>query len=972
VLHRRRRAAGGPLANQRGPIGGAAAETGARHRAGAAAVALVHGLCRTPLSELFPHAGAADGDAIPFRVHMEVDHSVDDLLIVSETGRNSYVQAKADRNVRRALLDTLKQWVNAVANDDMQDDALVLCTAYSSTVVDRLSRALTRLRDPYAQALSANEQAAVDGMRTDILALKPEADKTGTRDELLRRAVIWHADCASSTSPAVTAACTMLSSILGGHDKGRAAFSLLREEISELAQARSGLDVDQARALLIKAGLAPARSISMSTRSALVKYRTAMRDRARDLAIPGLPLDIRPLPVPRLLENLRVRCPGFVDSRYPSAGAYQVVPLTVVVRRVPRIALLGGPGVGKTTALVHLAAATANQAAAPMPVMVRLGKLVDRFKKEREVEIGDHVLVEAMDVPTLDAAAANLVRSEALARIGAGRALVILDALDEAGDIRRDLARALKSWLDTAHDDLRVIVSSRDTAYSSAAILGLAEVELCPPFDIDSTVLRVVEHAADWSGRPDPDDDIARWLAKRLLWLQTAVSEHWEMLDIPLYAMNIAALAAASRFSDLPPNNALALKAVVESVWLRWEAGIRRQGADPLPGLPDRHSSAEAFNSTFSLITEQLEDNGRNIDSLVATIAKHLETDYGSPRGLARTSARKLLAMWDDAGLFVAHGPDAIVTTRTRLLNELGRAIRISTMAQQEKEARIRKLLDDSKQREIVLFAVAFDRSIRDLVVRLTVEEKDIPAALVLGTAYRRHPSGFADYLRETIDALIKGLLDKHYVQFASIAFLLAHLPVPAVLWDEVRSTAQRRLPPVWYAIFEAIAAYDWPVREANPDQLALDLPGIRPHRPAVDPSDIPWRLSAFRAVLTLTQRPEPDVNLTDLEWKIEPGYALLKAAEEMMSIDPDAVTQARVSPLVLDQHTALHVDMLAARSADVPYGSAAAQPPITHAAVLRQDMTALARLITKLSESSTTDAEHGEPFSSCGGLVVL
>lgn len=35
------------MADQRGPIGGAAAETGSVHRAGVAAIALVHGLCGT-------------------------------------------------------------------------------------------------------------------------------------------------------------------------------------------------------------------------------------------------------------------------------------------------------------------------------------------------------------------------------------------------------------------------------------------------------------------------------------------------------------------------------------------------------------------------------------------------------------------------------------------------------------------------------------------------------------------------------------------------------------------------------------------------------------------------------------------------------------------------------------------------------------------------------------------------------------
>jgi hypothetical protein len=925
-----------------------------------AAIALVHGLCRAPLTRLFLGAGENSDDAVPFRVHMEVDHPVDDLLVIGETGQRSYVQAKADRKPRRALLDALKQWGDAVVNDGEPNDTLVLCTAYSTPSLDHLSSALTRLRDPYAQALSTLEQAAVEDFTKAILELHPDANVTGVRDDIVRRCVIWHDDFASSESSAVRAAHTMLGSLFGGYDKGEAAFALLRAKVSDRAVLRSGLDVDQVGALLSKAGFTPVRAMSPASRSTLTRYEDAVRDRARELTIPGLSLDIPPLPVPGLLDNLRVRYREPVDKEH-AWGLHEVVPLAAAVRRLPRVLLLGGPGVGKTTALVHLAAAATRQLSAPMPVIVQLGKLADQLKHMREVEIADHVLVEAMDVPTLDPSAANLVRQEALERIRAGRALVMLDALDETGIRRSDFARALKSWLDTAHDDLRVIVSSRDAAYSSAALLGLTEAELGPPFDLTETMLRVIRHAADWPGRPDRDEDAETWLAKREAWLNVAVGEHWEMLDIPLHAMHMAAVAVATRFDDLPPNNALALRAVVELMWLRWEAGIRRQGYDPLPGLPDRDSSADAFNSTFSLVTSQLEGGGQDVETLVAAIAEHLEAEYGSRRGLARTSARQLLTMWDDVGLLVARGPDAIVTPRTRLLIELGRAIRISAMTEEGKEVAVRELIDDIGQREVLLFVIAFDEKVRDLVARLAVDEQDVPAALVLAAAYRRHPSGHEDSLLGVLETLVGAVVDDTCPQLLSVALMLAHLPVPEDLRDEVLWTARLDLPPVWGAIVEAIAAWDWAPVQANPGQLQLDLPDMPKLPPEMDPKDIQWRVSAFSRVLALTDRPESGVELSDLEWSIEPGYALLKAAETMAQLDPGVAAAARSSPLVMNPHTALHIDMLAADLAGVPYGSAAAQPSTGPLAVQRQDMAALASIISTIAESSSSAPGQGD-----------
>ncbi len=909
---------------------------------------------------VFANSASTVADAVPFSVQMEVDHPVDDLLVVSEAGQRSYVQAKADRNTKRALLGALEQWISAVVQGGTQDDALVLCTAHSSTTLDDLNKALARSRDRYAQVLSAKEQAAFDAFTSEIINGSPEGDELRVRDEILRRCVIWHADGASDDSPAVVAACTMLGSVFGGYDKGRAAFALLRDKICSQAMLRSGLDINQARELLASAGLLPVRSIPASTRAALAMYRTAMRDRAAALVVPGLPLDVPSLPVPRLLDNLRVYCPSFVDRPYHTADAYKFVPLTVLARRVARLLLLGGPGVGKTTALVHLAAATIGHAGAPMPILVRLGKLADRLKNEREIQIADHVLIDAMDIPTLDAAAADLVRGEAIAQMRDGRALVMLDALDETGEIRHDVVRALKVWLDTVHDDLHVIVSSRDTAYASASVLGLTEAVLGPPFDLNETVVRVLLSAADWSGRPDLGDDAGVWLDKRLQWLNTAVGDFWEMMDIPLFAIHIAAVAAGSRINDLPSDNAHALRSVVESVWLQWEAGVRRQGPDALPGLPDRGSSADAFNSTFSLVTDQIDNDGARIESLVGTVADHLEADYGLPRGLARTSARRLLQMWDDAGLFVAGGPYAVVTARTRLLLELGRAIRISTMDKGSKEARIRELLSNPAKKEIVQFVVAFDPEVSELVVHMATKEGDLPAALVLGTAFRRHPSRFADCLHALINTLIASVFDMRNQRFVSVALLLAHLPIPPQRQDTVRSAVQWRLPPVWAAIAEAIAAYEWGIRDS--DQLTLDLPGVRTAG-SLDPDDVAWRVAAFHRVMTVNEPPERGVEVSDLEWKIEPGFALLKAAEVLAAadFDLDIVEMARASPLVLNEHAMLHVDMLAADQARLPPGSAAAQSQQGLPTAFRRDAAALARVIDTLAESAAATPDSGD-----------
>src|SRR5690606_11858521 len=55
-----------------------------------------------------------------------------------------------------------------------------------------------------------------------------------------------------------------------------------------------------------------------------------------------------------------------------------------LARRWPRLAITGLPGSGKTTAIEQLAAAWASNRAAPLPVLVRMSKLVH--------DLSDHTL----------------------------------------------------------------------------------------------------------------------------------------------------------------------------------------------------------------------------------------------------------------------------------------------------------------------------------------------------------------------------------------------------------------------------------------------------------------------------------------------------------------------------------------------------------------------------------------------------
>ncbi len=107
-----------------------------------------------------------------------------------------------------------------------------------------------------------------------------------------------------------------------------------------------------------------------------------------------------------------------------------VKPWTAVLKH-HRLLILGGPGVGKTTCLHNLAYESANrrqtEMAAYFPILIRLGKVVDKLvAKKRLEDVFPEILQDTYQFPN---AAKFLDRM-----LDKGRCLILLDGLDEVPD----------------------------------------------------------------------------------------------------------------------------------------------------------------------------------------------------------------------------------------------------------------------------------------------------------------------------------------------------------------------------------------------------------------------------------------------------------------------------------------------------------------------------------------------------------
>ncbi|MBI3732071.1 MAG: HEAT repeat domain-containing protein [Chloroflexi bacterium] len=181
----------------------------------------------------------------------------------------------------------------------------------------------------------------------------------------------------------------------------------------------------------------------------------------------------------------------------PNELRTEPVDLSLVLREHPRVAILGGPGAGKTTLMrflaLHFARAMQTVAesesapfrpAAPpvrdhdgndygearLPILLRVAVYADAFTKDRALSLREFLPTAfgSVDAPTeaLGEVLYNALRN--------GRALVLLDGLDEiieAGD-RVEITRRIEEFAAGLHPHNRFVVTSRIAGYRSAPLGG--------------------------------------------------------------------------------------------------------------------------------------------------------------------------------------------------------------------------------------------------------------------------------------------------------------------------------------------------------------------------------------------------------------------------------------------------------------------------------------------------------------------
>jgi HEAT repeat protein/energy-coupling factor transporter ATP-binding protein EcfA2 len=207
----------------------------------------------------------------------------------------------------------------------------------------------------------------------------------------------------------------------------------------------------------------------------IANYLAKLREYAAYTRVPGLDVASAPIPLAHIFiePDIRPKESGDRISGRPQSSADRSAPPEPAIRILARqqaVAILGGPGQGKSTLLRHYACLLATDGPR-VPILVELGR-----KGLRGGEgIGTFQWLYDGLPEVLKQGLGRSGWAHICNILGSGRASVLLDAFDELGTKAQLQVRELAGELGMN----QVIVTSRDYVYGIAPFAGFQVYRLC-------------------------------------------------------------------------------------------------------------------------------------------------------------------------------------------------------------------------------------------------------------------------------------------------------------------------------------------------------------------------------------------------------------------------------------------------------------------------------------------------------------
>ena len=743
-----------PEVQESGRAGGAGNEAGGDFRARVAAWTVTHALVGRSIEALELPAGfdVPTGHLLP-----ESTAAVDDLEIHLTQGARLYVQAKRSLSLSDSpdsvFASVAQQLCKQVATQpfDSRTTRLAIVVGQQSGPLRALQRVLSRGRRPLAAPPTEQESKSRDILLGHLGGLtEPQ------RQSLLNATVVLLPDLDTPESPN-REQCIAWLNLIVEVGAGHIALKHLEAEARQLSTKRFGIDMDGWLDALARGGVklrpdcdtlpGPARA---ATLLALDQYRAWTLARGRQPSLRALC---------ERVPDIEIR-PDTRDVLVQSENAE--ITLSWAVRRRRRLLLLGLPGVGKSTALRRLAAENAAQSVAPLPIYVSLPAFAEAYRTERN-SVETFVDVAIASAPDYNR---SLLRRELLMQLRTGgRAILLLDALDECRSRRHAVVEAIHHALVEIHEDVETVLATRDVGYAHAAVLGFHEAVLIPPLDLFSVLWKLARYLAE--AQNVPSTSCEKWAEDILDSVRPYRAGGGEYHKTPIAATAMVVLASQDRLTAPSRGYAAAQSALVDWLARRWEFDERRRGELTLSAGITEAESAQLLIEVFDTIAHIVDARGSLLQhELREEVAAWVQENWQLAPGRARVAASAAIEFWDEAGVFVCEGAEARVRARHASLLEVGVARWLAHRATSAvRSAWIRSHFRDDEQQETVVLLAALHRPSLETLIDLAYEYKSRTLLLLLARVFEEGPrrtddSDWKASLRRVVAALLPYLAD--------------------------------------------------------------------------------------------------------------------------------------------------------------------------------------------------------------------
>jgi hypothetical protein len=650
-----RRTAGALVQASRGAIGGASGDAGVEYRRAVAAYAVAYGLADLPL----PGFGFGSHEAMVSQVSLETDDPVDDIRIDYVGGTSSFVQAKRTLAGGPQFASAAEQWRRAALQGlDVERHRLVIVAGRLSEPMRRLQQLLHRYDSDELSGLTKGESQVLARLDAHLVGLRAEQ-----RVAVLRCASIFELDVEEPLSEGARAATTRLAGRVCLAEDAELAWLTLTAAAGQMARHRAGqlisgwlsaLRAANVR-LLVEGGTRVAEL--ERAHQAVESYESELRRSASSLDLRSLGASLAPISMSAADAEIRV----LLDPD----GSKDASELAWVAMRRGRVILTGLPGGGKSTAMLRAAAQLADVPHAPLPVFASLKEM---FARERLGSFRQRLL--AVVAGRLKSSQRELVKQVIEDRLDDGWVMLFLDGLDETYDRKGKVVAELQAFLASAHEDVGIVLATRDVAYSQAATLGWGTARLMKPRKIEDTVREVLQAGAAAHGH---HGDTRQWVAERATWISDALSDDSTLEETPLLPVLLALLAIERGAANLPRHRAMILLEVINAVVDRHERHRREHFSfGVLAGADARDAALVGFGAEGTAV---LANGGHaSFETVRDSVSAILRERWGLSLGHSLTAAQEVVRFWDEHGIFIIANNERSIAPRIALFAEVGAA----------------------------------------------------------------------------------------------------------------------------------------------------------------------------------------------------------------------------------------------------------------------------------------------------------